>query len=76
MKKITHHLAESRMSYTKHLMHSIGQSIRLIVIAIKSLIHGVFPSLYINSGPLGVYRIYKEVKHLEHVRKAFENEPD
>ena len=64
------HLIESRMSYRKHLFHSIKQSARLIVIAIKSLIHGVFPGIYVNSGPLGVYRIYKEVRQMEHVRKA------
>lgn len=68
------HLIESRMSYTKHLAHSVKQSCRLIVIAIKSLIHGVFPGIFINSGPLGVYRIYKEVRQMEHIRKALERE--
>jgi hypothetical protein len=68
------HLIESHMSYTKHLAHSVKQSCRLIVIAVKSSIHGVFPGIFINSGPLGVYRIYKEVRQMEHVRKALERE--
>jgi len=76
MNRVKQHLDESRMSYDKHLVHSIKQTARLIVIAIKSLIHGVIPSLYVNSGPLGVYRIYKEIRQMEHVKKAFENEPD
>jgi hypothetical protein len=76
MNRVKQHLEESQMSYGKHLAHSIKQTARLIVIAIKSLIHGVIPSLYVNSGPLGVYRIYKEIRQMEHVKKAFENEPD
>jgi hypothetical protein len=63
------HLTESQMTYSAHLIHSIRQSSRLFVIAIKSLIHGIFPGIYVNSGPLGVYRIYKEVRQMEHVRK-------
>ena len=65
------HLEESQMSYCKHLGHSVKQSARLILIAVKSLIHGVFPGIYVNSGPLGIYKIYKEIKQMEHVRKAF-----
>lgn len=68
------HLIESQMSYRQHLVHSIKQSTRLVVIAIKSLIHGVFPGIYVNSGPLGVYRIYKEVRQMEHVRKALDKD--
>jgi hypothetical protein len=63
------HLIESQMSYRQHLVHSIKQSTRLVVIAVKSLIHGVFPGIYVNSGPLGVYQIYKEIKKFEHVKK-------
>lgn len=65
------HLIESQMSYRQHLVHSVKQSARLVIIAVKSLIHGVFPGMYTNSGPLGVYRIYKEIKKFEHVRKVF-----
>lgn len=74
MNKVQQHLTESSMSYTEHLAHSIKQSSRLIVIAIKSLIHGIFPWMYINSGPLGVYKIYKEIKRMHHVQRLFKNQ--
>lgn len=68
------HLTESQMSYTTHFVHSAKQSLRLVVIAIKSLIHGVFPWFYANSGPVGIYKIYKEIRHLHHVQKLLKNE--
>lgn len=72
MIKTAAHLTESRMTYLQHLAHSFKQSAKLVIIAIKSLIHGLFPSVYVNSGPLGVYQIYKEIKQFEHVRKAID----
>jgi hypothetical protein len=74
MKKIRDHLEESGMSYWKHLGHSIKQSNRLIVISIKSYIHGLFPWLFPGDGPLGVYRIYKEIKRMHHVQKMFKKD--
>jgi hypothetical protein len=74
--QIKAHLVESRMPYLKHLAHSIKQSNRLIVIAIKSYIHGVAPWLFANSGPLGVYKIYKEIKQMHHVQKMFKRHDD
>ena len=68
------HLIESKMTYRKHLAHSIKQSNRLVVIAIKSYIHGIFPWLFASAGPLGVYRIYKEIKRMHHVQKMYDNE--
>ena len=68
-----HHLLESNMSYLEHLVHSLKQSGRLLVIATKSIIHGIFPNVFVNSGPLGVYKIYKEIRNLEHVRKSVKN---
>ena len=44
------------------------------MIALKSLIHGVFPWLFTNSGPLGVYKIYKEVKRMHHVQRMFQKQ--
>ena len=73
MKKITRHLAESRMSYWKHLGHSIRQSNQLIVIAIKSYIHGIFPGVFVNAGPLGVYKIYQEIKKLHQLQQLFKD---
>lgn len=73
-KKIKEHLIESRMSYYEHLAHSIKQSNRLITIAVKSYIHGVFPWMFPSAGPLGVYRIYKEVKRMHHIQKMYDHE--
>lgn len=67
------HLEESQMTYWRHLVHSVAQSARLFLIALKSLVHGILPNVYVNSGPLGVYKIYKEIKRLEHVRKLFKS---
>jgi hypothetical protein len=44
--------------------------------AVKSYIHGVFPGIYANDGPVGIYRIYKEIKHLHHVQKLFKKEDE
>ena len=74
MKKITNHLNESGMTYREHLTHSVKQSNRLLVIAVKSYIHGVFPWLFANAGPLGVYKIYKEVKRIHHIQKMYSKE--
>jgi len=65
------HLHESGMTYYKHLGHSIKQSNRLIIIAIKSYIHGFLPWLYPADGPIGVYQIYREIKKLHHIQRIF-----
>jgi hypothetical protein len=74
MKQVKEHLEESQMGYWEHLGHSIKQSNRLIVIAIKSYIHGLLPWFFAASGPLGVYRLYKEIKRMHHVQRLFKND--
>lgn len=76
MKRVKEHLEESGMGYREHLAHSVKQSNRLIVIAIKSYLHGLFPWMYPSAGPLGVYRIYKEVKRLHHIQRMYKNEDE
>ena len=73
MKRLKDHLQESDMSYGQHLAHSVKQSTRLIVIAAKSLVHGVLPWFFASAGPVGVYRIYKEIRQLHHVQRIFKN---
>lgn len=65
------HLIESGWGYWKHLFHSLRQSTRLFSIAILSLIHGIFPWWFASSGPLGVYKIYHEIKKFHHIQKMF-----
>jgi hypothetical protein len=73
LEKIKYHLdVETQWTYRYHLLHSIKQSNRLIVLAIKSYIHGVFPNLYASDGPVGIYKIYKEIRNIQHVKKLFD----
>ena len=69
----TKHLQDSQMGYWDHMAHSFKQSNRLISIAVKSYIHGVFPWFFASGGPLGVYKIYKEIRQVRHIRKIFKN---
>lgn len=74
LKKIKDHLTESDMTYIQHLLHSIKQSNRLLNIAFKSYVHGIFPWVWNSAGPLGVYRIYKEIKRMHHIQKQFKKD--
>ena len=74
-RKIKEHLAEAEMSYTAHLRHSIHQSNRLTVAAIKSYIHGLVPFMYKSDAPKTVVRIYNDIKKIKHLRaKLIDNE--
>lgn len=72
-KATKHHLNESGMTYRQHLYHSLVQSARLTAIAIKSLIHGFIPPWFSSSGPVGVYKIYKEIRNMQHVSQMFKD---
>lgn len=74
MKEVRQHLVESEMSYWQHLMHSVRQSNRLMAIAFKSYVHGVLPWFWASDGPLGVYRIYKEIRRMHHVQRLFKDD--
>lgn len=70
--KARNHLKETDWTYWQHFRHSVKQSNRLIVIAVKSYIHGLLPWLYPSSGPVGIYQIYREIRKLHHVQKMFQ----
>jgi hypothetical protein len=65
------HLADTGWSYSKHLRHSFKQSNRLIVTALKSYIHGIFPAVYVSDGPKMIVKIYREIKRLTHHNDLF-----
>jgi len=65
------HLKETRWGYWYHLYHSFYQSGRLIVISIKSILHGIFPWIFTASATLGIYRIYKEIRSMHQVNRMF-----
>jgi len=74
MKSAQEHLQQSEMGYWTHLVHSFRQSNRLIVIAVKSYVHGVFPWFYASEGPVGVFKIYKEIRQQRHIRKILDSQ--
>lgn len=71
LKEVKQHLIETEWSYFQHLQHSFKQSNRLILLAIKSYIHGVFPCFFKADAPIGLYKIYKEIKKIHHIQKLF-----
>jgi len=74
MKSARQHLQDSDMGYWTHLAHSFKQSNGLVAIAVKSYIHGVFPWVFANRGPVGVYKIYKEIRNVRHIRKILDDQ--
>lgn len=73
IKESKQHLKETEWSYWKHLRHSIKQSNRLIVLAVKSYIHGIVPAWYKSDGPVTIYKMYKEISKIHHVQKIFKS---
>ena len=74
MNSVKEHLKESGMGYGQHLGHSIKQSNRLIVIAVKSYVHGFLPWFFAASGPLGIYKMYKEIRRMHHIENMFDKQ--
>lgn len=74
--KCKNHLTEAESSYTSHLTHSLYQSRRLIIIAVKSCIHGFIPCLYKADAPKMVIRMYNEIKRIKHLREQLLNDQD
>lgn len=68
------HLQDSNMGYWTHLAHSFRQSNRLVIIAVKSYIHGVFPWFFASEGPVGVFKIYREIRQQRHIRKILDSQ--
>ena len=61
------HLDEANMAYWPHLTHAFHQSNRLIVVAIKSYVHGVFPLWFKADGPKTIIRMYHEIRRIHHI---------
>lgn len=74
MKSAREHLQDSQMGYWTHLTHSFKQSNRLVAIAVKSYIHGIFPQFFANRGPVGVFKIYREIRNMRHIRKILDRQ--
>ena len=74
MKRIKKHLEETNWSYWQHLRHSVEIGNKLIHTAFMGYIHGLFPWFWANKGPIAIYKIYKNMRRLPHVRRLIENE--
>jgi hypothetical protein len=74
MKSAREHLNNSQMGYWTHMAHSFRQSNRLVAIAVKSYIHGIFPQFFANRGPVGVFKIYREIRQQRHIRKILDSQ--
>ena len=75
MKKVDkEHLREIEQSYFQHMFHSFKQSNRLIAVALKSYIHGVFPWFFSGDGPKEIYKMYKELRNMHHAIRIFKEQ--
>ena len=72
--KCKDHLSEAESSYFSHLTHSLYQSKRLFIIAIKSCIHGIVPCMFKADAPKMVIRMYNEIKKIKHLKKQLIDE--
>ena len=62
------HLEEAKCNYFGHLLHSVHQSNRLIIAALKSYVHGLFPCFYKSDAPKVIVKIYRDIKDKKHLR--------
>lgn len=69
-KQAKHHLdVETGWGYWYHLWHSIKNSWTLIVIAFKSVVHGLLPWLWKADAPKGVIKLYHQIMRIDHIQK-------
>ena len=68
--KAKHHLkVETGWSYWYHLWHSIQNSWTLLVIAFKSIVHGLFPWVWKADAPIAVIKLYHQIMRIDHIQK-------
>ena len=63
---------ETGWGYWYHLWHSLQNSWALIVIAFKSVVHGLLPWVWKADAPKGVIKMYHQIMRIEHIRKMDE----
>jgi Leu/Phe-tRNA-protein transferase len=69
LKNAQKHLQKTEWSYWYHLKHSFKQSNRLIATAVRSYIHGIFPWWHQDDGPITIFKMYREIKRIKHIKK-------
>ena len=64
-----HHLkVETGWGYWYHLWHSIKNSWALLVIAFKSVVHGLLPWIRKADAPKGVIKMYHQIMRIQHIK--------
>lgn len=74
MNKHQQHLKDTGWTYWQHLHHSIVVGGQLIKIALLGFVHGLFPGFWTNKAPVGIYRVFKDMRRLRHTQKLFDAE--
>lgn len=74
MNRHQQHLKDTGWTYWQHLHHSLVVGAALIKIAALGLIHGLIPGFWANKAPIGIYRVFKDMRRLRHTQKLFDAE--
>lgn len=72
MNRHQQHLKDTGWTYWQHLHHSITVGLTLIKIALFGFVHGVIPGFWANKAPVGIYRVFKDMRRLRHTQKLFD----
>lgn len=75
-KRWRQHLIDCTWTYWEHFTHGMHQCGRLASITIKGFIHSIIPGLYPSEAPLGIYRLYKDMRKLKHVQRVYKREDE
>ena len=73
-KHLTEHLEEANWTYWQHLSHALVQCNKLAKMTFKGLVHGFIPWVWPSYAPVEIYRMYKEMKKLRHIRRRYDEE--
>lgn len=71
MNKWKHHLEETGWTYRQHLMHGLHQCKHLATLTFVGLIHSFIPGIWPNKAPLGIYKLYRSMKNLKHIKPIY-----
>ena len=63
------HLEEQNIGYWTHLVRVFKASFKLLGLSFAGFVHGVFPSLCINTVSLGIKEVEKELMYFPKKRK-------
>jgi len=73
MQSIKEHLKESSMTYIYHLKHGLVNGVRLLLGALASFIHSIFPPLFPRYSIMTILTLYHEIKKRQHIQKIERN---